>query len=389
MKLGNSEKFNTGKILDKLKKIELPFKIFDGYITKQVLAATFVCIFLFVVIWIAPETLLKVIKRTLAGWYTPWVGLQLLIYEVPKIVGKALPVGLLLGTLFTFDKLTKDSELTVLRGIGLSFWRIVYPIIVVSIFISVLCFSLYNTLIPYSEKKINQLKGESYETHFIYTVKAEKDDLKKIIIVPRYYNNQISNPLVLNFDSSQYTDTSVLSSIMKAQYAVYTKDKWVIYKVKNYKLGRDGVFKNISNVEQIEVLNGEKANTAFKIMSYSTKRDRELNNREITEYIRMLKSENLNDEYRFMLNKYLQRYFHSAICVLFAILGCLLGFSKPREQKLVNFVIGIGIVFAYYITLPFFDMCAEKDILNPVLTSSIQPIAILIAIFIFKKLKDL
>ena len=124
-------------------------------------------------------------------------------------------------------------------------------------------------------------------------------------------------------------------------------------------------------------------------MSYSTKRDRELNNTEITEYISMLQKENLKDEYRFMLNKYLQRYFHSAICVLFAVLGCLLGFSKPREQKLVNFVIGIGIVFGYYITLPFFDMCAEKGLLSPYLTSSIQPIAILIAIFIFKKIKDM
>ena len=373
----------------KLKKIELPFKIFDGYITSQVFAATVVCIFLFVVIWIAPETLLKVIKRTLAGVYTPWVGIQLLIYEVPKIVGKALPVGLLLGTLFTFDKLTKDSELTVLRSIGLSFWRIVYPIIILSIFVSVLCFSLYNTLIPYSEKKINMLKHETYETHFVYTVKANKDKLKKILIVPRYSNNQITRPLVLNFDSSQYTDTSVLSSIMQAEYAVYSKDKWVIHNVKQFELGKDGVFKNISRHKSIQVLEGEKANTAFKIMDYSTKRDRELNNREITEYISMLYSESLFDEYRFMLNKYLQRYFHSAICILFAILGCLLGFSKPREQKLVNFVIGIGIVFAYYITLPFFDMCAEKGLLSPFITSSIQPIAILIAIFIFKKIKDL
>ena len=374
---------------DNLKKVELPFKIFDGYITKQVLAATLVCIFLFVVIWIAPETLLKVIKRTLSGDYTPWVGIQLLIYEVPKIVGKALPVGLLLGTLFTFDKLTKDSELTVLRGIGLSFWRIVYPIIILSIFISVLCFSLYNTLIPYSEKKINQLKHEGYQTHFVYTVKADKDKLEKILIVPSYHNNQISYPLVLNFDSSQYTDTSVLSSIMQAQYAVYKKDQWEIYNVKQFQLGRDGVFKSITRKNKIKVLEGDKANTAYKIMSYSTKRDRELNNSEITEYIGMLKSENLNDEYRFMLNKYLQRYFHSAICVLFAVLGCLLGFSKPREQKFVNFVIGIGIVFAYYITLPFFDMCAEKGILSPYVTSSIQPVAILIAIFIFKKIKDL
>ncbi len=373
----------------KMPKISLPFKIFDGYITKQVFAATLVCIFLFVVVWIAPETLLKVIKRTMAGVYTPWVGLQLLIYEVPKIVGKALPVGLLLGTLFTFDKLSKDSELTVLRGIGLTFWRIVYPIIILSIFISVICFSLYNTLIPYSEKRINDLKNESYETHFVYTVKAPNEQLEKIIVVPRYYRDMISKPLILNFDSSQYTDTSVLSSILQSDYAVYKKGEWVVHNVKKYELTKDGVFKSISNIPDVKVLSGYRADKAFKIMSYSTKKERELNNSEITEYIKMLKDENLNDEYRFMLNKYLQRYFHSAICVLFAILGCLLGFSRPREQKLVNFVIGIGIVFGYYITLPFFDMCAEKGILSPYLTSTIQPIAILIAIFIFKKIKDL
>jgi lipopolysaccharide export system permease protein len=376
--------------LNNIRKVGLPFKIFDGYITKQVLSATLVCIFLFVVIWIAPETLLKVIKRTLAGDYTIFMALQLLAFEIPKIVGKALPVGLLLGTLFMFDKLTKDSELTVLRGIGLSFWRIVYPIVVLSIFVSVLCFSLYNTLIPYSEKKINYLKQEKYDTHFVYSVKEQDGDkLKKILIVPKYANDQITKPLVLNFDSTQYTDTSVLSSIMQAQYAVYSQGQWVIHHVKNYELGRDGVFKNISNVDSVKVLDGERADTAFKIMSYSTKRDRELNNTEITEYIGMLKSESLKDEYRFMLNKYLQRYFHSAICILFAVLGCLLGFSKPREQKLVNFVIGIGIVFAYYITLPFFDMCAEKGILSPIITSAIQPVAILIAIFVFKKIKDL
>ncbi len=372
----------------KFPKLELPFKIFDGYITKQVFAATLVCIFLFVVIWIAPETLLKVIKRTMAGIYTPMVGLQLLVFEVPKIVGKALPVGLLLGTLFTFDKLSKDSELTVLRSIGLTFSRIVYPIVILSMFVSVLCFSLYNTLIPYSEKKINMLKGESYETHFVYTVKANKDQLQKIIVVPKYYNNMISRPLVLNFNSSQYQDMSVLSSIMQSDYAVYTKGSWVIHNIKQYELTKDGVFKSIKNLKQAQVLEGEKADTAYKIMSYSTKKERELNNAEITEYIGMLKTEGLKDEYRFMLNKYLQRYFHSAICILFAVLGCLLGFSKPREQKLVNFVIGIGIVFGYYITLPFFDMCAEKGILSPYITSSIQPIAILIAIFVFKKIKD-
>lgn len=365
-------------------------KIFDRYITKQVFAATLVCIVLFVVIWIAPETLLKVIKRTLAGIYTPWVGVQLLINEIPKIVGKALPVGLLLGTLFTFDKLSKDFELTILRGIGLTFWRIVTPIIALSIVFTVLCFSLYNTLIPQSEKKILALKNESYQTHFVFTIKNKHNDrMEKILVVPSYHSDQISNPIVLNFNENQYTDTSVLNNVLMADYAVYKNNEWWLYNVKKYQLTEDGVFNNISNLGTSRVLKGEKADTAYKLMKYSVKRDREMNNSEITEYIRLLKQEGLKDEYRFMLNKYLQRYFHSIICILFAILGCLLGFSQPREQRLVGFTIGLSIVFGYYITLPFFDMCAEKGLLSPYITSSIQPIAIIIAILVFKRIKDL
>ena len=103
-----------------MKKITL----FDKYIFNQVLLATLVSILLFIVIWIAPEILFKVIRRTLKGVYTYPVAFQLLLYEIPQILGKALPVGLLLGSLFTFDKLSKDFELTVLRGIGISFKRI-------------------------------------------------------------------------------------------------------------------------------------------------------------------------------------------------------------------------------------------------------------------------
>lgn len=364
-------------------------KIFDRYLFKQVLAATFVCILLFVVIWIAPETLLKVIKRTLSGQYTPWVGIQLLIYCIPMIIGKALPVGLLLGSLFTFDKLSKDFELTIFRSIGISFWRIIAPVIALSIILTGICFTLYNTLIPYSELKMVQLKNESFETHFVYNVKSKEDRLSKILIVPSYHDHQLTKPLVLNFGSKQYKDTDVVDNILLADYAVYNKGSWVFHNVRKYSLTNGGVVLSIKELKEEEALSGEDGETAYKLMNYSIRKDRELNNAQITEYIKLLKREDLHDEYRVTLNKYLQRYFHSLICILFAILGCILGFSQPREQRLVGFTVGIAVVFAYYITLPFFDMCAEKGLLSPYITASIQPIAILISIFIFKKIKDL
>ena len=99
--------------------------IYDRYIFKQVLFATMVAILLFTIVWIAPEMLLNTIKGALAGEYGVKTAILMLFYELPKILGKAFPVGLLLGTLFTFDKLSKDSELTIFRATGLSFGRII------------------------------------------------------------------------------------------------------------------------------------------------------------------------------------------------------------------------------------------------------------------------
>jgi lipopolysaccharide export LptBFGC system permease protein LptF len=97
----------------------------------------------------------------------------------------------------------------------------------------------------------------------------------------------------------------------------------------------------------------------------------------------------MDDEYRFMLNKYIQRFVHSFMCVLFAILGCLLGFSKPREQKFIGMLIAVGLIFAYYITIPFFDLLAEKAVLSPWITSMIAPVVAIVLIVTLKKVKDL
>ena len=118
----------------------LKISIFDKYIFKQVFKATLVCLLLFMIVWIAPETLVKVIKKVLTHAWTLTEGGKYLLYELPKVLGKAIPVGILLGSLFTFDKLSKDSELSILRGIGLSFNRIMAPVLVLGLGLSYLCF---------------------------------------------------------------------------------------------------------------------------------------------------------------------------------------------------------------------------------------------------------
>ncbi len=363
--------------------------IYDKYIFSQVMMATFVAILLFTVVWIAPEMLLNTIKKTLSGDYGVKTAILVILYELPKILGKAFPVGLLLGSLFTFDKLSKDSELTIFRAVGLSFQRIIAPVLVLSLIVTWLCFVTGDKLIPYSVNKAGALKGGYISTQYIYTQKDKEGIPTKAVVVSKFSKDTMYNVIVLDFSKKQYTDVHQLQDIYYAKTGKNFNNYWRLYDITQYELSNDGIYIDINKIPEMDILQGESAQNAFTLMTYSVKKEREINNHDLHNYVKLLKKEGLDEEYRYMLNKYLQRFFHPFVCVLLAIMGALLGFSKPREQRLVGFTIAIGSIFLYYITLPFFDLLAEKGVLPPIVTAIFPPFAFLCAIIAFYKSKDL
>ena len=372
-----------------LSRIKQPIKLYDKYIFQQVLVNTLVAILLFTVIWIAPEMLLDTIRKVLEGGYTVKTAILVIVYELPNIIGKALPVGLLLGSLFTFDKLSKDFELTIFRVAGLSFWRILAPVLVLSFIVTAFCFVTYDKLIPYSASKLVDIRKEYSPSQYIYTQKDDKGQPTLGVVVSRFNYSNIGNVVVLDFSEKNYTDLHALSHIFVAKHATALSNKWVLDDVIEYKISSNGIFEEIRNLKSMNILQGVAAKNAYKLMIYSLKKDREITNKDLREYIGLLKKENLEEEYRFMLNKYFQRFVNPLVCILLAVLGCLLGFSKPREQRLVGFTIAIGAIFLYYITLPFFDLLAEKGVLPPIITATVPLLAFLCAIWAFYKSKEL
>lgn len=364
-------------------------KLYDRYIFEQVFMATMVTILLFTVIWIAPEMLLNTIRKALEGEYTIKTAILVIFYELPNILGKALPVGLLLGSLFTFDKLSKDFELTIFRVAGLSFWRILSPVLALSLLITAFCFVTYDKLIPFASEKLVNIRKEYSPSQYIYTQKNEQGQPTLGVVVSRFNASNIGSVIVLDFSDKNYSDLHALSHIFVAKHADHYKDKWTIEDVIEYKISPDGIFEEINKIKAMDILQGDAAENAYTLMMYSLKKDREIDNKDLWHYTRLLKKEDLEEEFRFMLNKYYQRFVNPLVCILLAIMGCLLGFSKPREQRLVGFTIAIGTIFLYYITLPFFDLLAEKGVLPPFITATFPPLVFLAAIWAFYKSKDL
>lgn len=373
-------------MINKIKNFKLT--LLDNFILSQVVAATFVCLILFIIVWIAPETLFKVIKKILSDRITVIMGIKMLILEVPKVLAKAIPVGILLGSIFTFDRLSKNSELSILRGIGLSFNRIMAPVICFGVLLSIFCYFVNDKLVPVASNKLGESKGGG--SHFVYIVENPDKTPKQNIIVSNFDSKKIYDITVMNFSTEKYTDATTFKSIIFAPITKKEGNSWVLYDASIYEIDEDGIYKNKTTAKTYPILTEKnQAKEVYDLMLNATRKERVFTNHQISKYSKLLKKANFSDEYRYFRAKLYQRYLHPITCILFAIIGCMLGFSPPRSQRLVGFTIAVGMIFGYYITLPFFDLLAQKGVLPPIIAAALPILLFIGSIFIIKKAKDL
>ena len=368
----------------------MKIKLIDKYIFNQVFGASLICILLFMVVWIAPEILVNIVKFVSMKIITVKDGIKLAIFSMPLVLSKALPVGIFLGCLYSFNRMSKDSELTVIRGCGINFWRIMVMPVILGIVFSITCFFVCDRMIPYASANVKKIKKEYHGSHFVYSVKDENNKLSQLIIIKHYDNvDGVKELIVLNFNKKNVSKISILSDIIISKKVEMSDLKWILSDNIQYVIKYDGVFETVKTPDKINLLHGKKAQIATLLMNYNLKKDRELTNKEMKHYLSLLKDEDINDLYNLNLNFYLQRFFHSLMCIIFAILGCLLGYSNPREQRLIGFTIAVAIIFLYFMSMPFFNLMAEKSILSPWVTASIQPIVLIFVIYFYKKRKGL
>ncbi|OGI00573.1 MAG: hypothetical protein A2104_07240 [Candidatus Melainabacteria bacterium GWF2_32_7] len=366
----------------------MSFKILDRYIFKQVLTATIMGIFLFIVVWISPEILFKIIKRFINGDISFILAVKLFFLEIPEILSKAIPVGLMIGCLFVFDRLSKDSELTIIRVAGVSVGRLILPVLFLSIIGMSVCLFIYKDIIPYTTTEIKRLKGDIFQHHFVYIDKKEDKQPKQILIVGGFDGKNIYDVKLLRFSGQVKIDTPLLKSIITSEKAKIFDNHWSLIKATQYEIAPSGVYQEIKKFDTLDIFDAKSAKEAEQLLVYSTKRPREMKNKDLKDYIGLLKSLDMPDEYRFTLSKYYQRFSHSAGCIFLAICGVLLGISKPREKRFLGFTAGAALIFVYYILVPFLDMMAQTGALPSIIAAWGPNIIVLAVIGILIKYRN-
>ena len=364
-------------------------KILDKYIFKQVLAAVLIWMLMSVVVLMAPEILFRIIRDTIYDRITLETALRLFLLEIPEILSKAIPVGFMLGSLYVFDRMSKDSELTIIRSVGIKTRRLFVPVIVLSIVGAFICNILFNNLIPYTTSTVKNLRKDVAQSHFIYTDKYPSGAPKNILIVGSYSNGHIYEIKYLAFSETESMGTPMIKSIIVAYWAEAKKDHWLLHNGFEYTISPKGIYEETKSFEKMKIFDEKTSRQAKDLLVYSTKRPKEMTVPELHNYMNLLHENEMEGQKQFIVGKIYQRSALSLGCILFAICGVLLGFNRPREKRFIGYTLGVGLIFIYYIILPFLDLLAQAGTFPAFFIAWIPNLIIITAIGLLIKFKEI
>jgi len=106
---------------------------------------------------------------------------EFLIYTLAMLMPMALPLSMLLASIMTFGDMGENNELLAMKAAGISLFRIMKPVIVVSILLSIGAFQFSNKVIPVSYKRLMAL---------MYSIRQTRPE---IVIKEGVFSNDIDN----------------------------------------------------------------------------------------------------------------------------------------------------------------------------------------------------
>lgn len=140
--------------------------------------------------------------------------IELLVYKSSELVSYALPLAILMSSIMTIGNLSENYELAALKSAGVSLFRILRPLTVLMIVISVAAFFFANNVWPIANLKFRTLISSvihkkpllTLEENVFYTdieglsIRAKKKDLKtgdlEDLIIYDYKNTQATKRVI-------------------------------------------------------------------------------------------------------------------------------------------------------------------------------------------------
>ena len=301
-------------------------------------------------------------------------GLVILGLEIPQILAVTLPISILLATFLTFQKLSGQSEIIAMRAAGVSYRRLMRPVVILGLLGAITSFLLSEVIVPISTpfaKQIYMLSlyknpMPSDSRSFSYFEKDSKGKIRRIFYVEKLNHDKLNGIVILDF--SQHG----LSQIYTARSGAWLSNQggWELVS------GSSRVIKNgtkrdassldlVSNFDSTFIPSGINPSLILKdagsINDYNFIGLWNFINR----HGKNIETSDLNPA----KTKFHTKFAYPASCVLLALIGASLGISGRRKVINIGYIaIGL-VVFVFYMTQTIFDSFGDSGRMLPMLAA--------------------
>jgi len=348
----------------------MKLRILDKYVLRELLYPFVFGIAAFSSIFIASTMLFKLTQYITKYGASLETVARMFMYNLPEVINYTFPMSMLLASLMAFGKLSGSSEIVAMKSGGISFYRIVAPVVVVGFFVSM--FSLV-----WAEKVVPQCKAKAAYILNVDIRHNTKPTTQEHIIIKTFSGNRQSITYANSFEEKkglmkgitiEEFEKGKISRIQTAKTGQWENGSWRIRDGKIFQLdAEEGVQSTASFKEQFIPLDLHP-----RQISWQQKEPEEMTIAELKESIRVRNKQKLS-----AARQWCEIYMRINIplaSLFFAVIGACLGTQKQRTSSSIGLGISIIVIFIYYAVMTMTTGLGKGGIIPPLLACTIPNI---------------
>ena len=335
--------------------------VLDTYLISEIIRPLFFCIIVVTIvaesIGISFEQLKFLIQDNLP--FDTFIYIH--VFKFPEFFVLALPISGIMATIFTYQKLSTNSEIIAIRSCGLSLYRLTFPSIIVGLCLTVLFFIVNQVIVPYAnynaalllETSLGYDRQDFRKTDVFYKEfstgklqlqsqgQNQNNYLKHFLYIKEIKGNKIEKPILLIRHENK------LRAIINSDIAKCDKNKGYCFFDNGTRtlINADGSYNSSTKFERLYL---NLPNLASQIhIDKEGFQDRELNLFQV--FYRLSIFRVAGEQKNFLkLQVYTYKSFTLAIsCTIFTFLGASIGINLRPRIKYNSFTLTLAIILTY------------------------------------------
>lgn len=204
-------------------------KTLQKYIVSEILKV-FIIILIGITVFITISNLLDDMPMILQYKPPIIITISYFFFKTPFVVAESFPFAMLLSVLFVFSQMNRFNELTAIKSLGINFYYISFPVLILSIIISLFNFLFNETIASNFYVKSKQIRENLIEKKSSTSIQIKYDLAKlgtegRIFYIKKFDGllGTMENLCIIKIDNN----FNILERI-DAKQAVWNNDRWII-----------------------------------------------------------------------------------------------------------------------------------------------------------------